>query len=388
MTSFAPPVDLPPAPDVTAMVAARRGRLERIRGLLRDQSLATGIVARPTLIRHFSGVRSDAGLLVVGADDAWLAAPEGAIGLETVDAVGIRAVLSAGYDRDAFVDPTASVAAGAAAELSRRPPDGPVGSELAYLPAAIAAAMNGSPSDIGPLLDGQRRLKDELELACLRRAVAVVERAFAAAATAARAGSTERDLLHAISESIHRDVGDDAHLAANIATGERTALDDPHATDRVINVGDLVLLDLYPVVEGYVADLTRTWVVGEASSTIRERHEAIAAALAAGASALGDARTGADIDRAVRGALADRLGAMGGSMHHHAGHGIGVFAWERPWLGAGSRDPIGAGTVVCIEPGVYEPGVDGLRLEGEFLLTDGDVERLDRFSDALLELPA
>jgi Xaa-Pro aminopeptidase len=75
-------------------------------------------------------------------------------------------------------------------------------------------------------------------------------------------------------------------------------------------------------------------------------------------------------------------------MHHHAGHGIGVFAWERPWLGAGSRDPIGAGTVVCIEPGVYEQGVGGLRLEGEFLLTDGDVERLDRFSDALLELPA
>ncbi|HEV8698597.1 MAG TPA: Xaa-Pro peptidase family protein [Candidatus Limnocylindrales bacterium] len=380
--------DLPPAPRADAMVDARRLRLERFRDRLRNQGLATGIVARPALIRHLSGVRVDAGALVVAAEDAWLAAPEGSIGTEAAEAAGIRMVSAPGYDRDAFVDAAGSVASAAIGELSRRPPTGPVGAELAQLPAAIAGALLEPPHDISPLLDDDRRHKDELELACLRRAVAVVERAFAAAADVARPGATERDLLNAVSESLYRDAGDDAQFAANIATGERTALDDPHATDRVIEARDLVLLDLYPVVEGHVADLTRTWVVGEASPAARERHGAIATALAAGASALERARTGADIDRAVRDSLAQGAGSLAGSMHHHTGHGIGVFGWERPWLGARSDDPVGQDTVVCIEPGLYEPGVGGIRLEGEFLLRDDGVERLDHFPDALLELPA
>jgi Xaa-Pro aminopeptidase len=388
VTGVLPLVDLPPPPGGPSMTDARRARLERFRDLLRDRAIATGIVARPPLIRHFSGARVDAGALVVTPDDAWLTALDGTFGLETVETLGIRVVSARGYDRDAFVDPTASVASAAAEELARRSPPGPVGAEIAYLPAAIVALLVERPDDIGPLLDGDRRHKDQLELVCLRRAVAVVERALAAAATVARPGATERDLLRAVSESIFRDVGEDAQLAANIATGPRTALEDPHATDRVMQSGDPVLLDLYPVVEGHVADLTRTWVVGEASSTTRERHEALAVALAAGTSALEEAATGADIDRAVRDALSDRLGALSGSMRHHAGHGIGIFGWERPWLGAGSADPIGSGAVVCIEPGVYEPGVGGVRLEGEYLLTDTGVERLDAFPDELLELPA
>jgi Xaa-Pro aminopeptidase len=380
--------DLPPAPRADAMVDARRLRLERFRDRLRNQGLATGIVARPAVIRYLSGVRVDAGALVVAAEDAWLAAPEASIGSGEAEAAGIRMVSARGYDRDAFVDPAGSVAAAASGELSRRPPTGAVGAELAYLPAAITGALLDRPRDIGPLLDDDRRHKDDLEVACLRRAVAVVENALAAAAEVARPGATERDLLDAVSESLYRDVGDDAHLAANIATGERTALDDPHAAERLIEAGDLVLLDLYPVVEGHVADLTRTWIVGAVSPLFRERHKAIATALAAGASSLERARTGADVDRAVRDSLARSSGSLAGSMRHHSGHGIGVLGWERPWLGARSDDPIGPGAVVCIEPGLYEPGVGGIRLEGEFLLRDDGVERLDRFPDTLLELPA
>jgi Xaa-Pro aminopeptidase len=388
VTGVLPLVDVPPPPDAPSMTDARRARLERFRDLLRDQGIATGIVARPPLIRHLSGARVDAGVLVVTPDDAWLTALDGTIGLEAVETLGIRVVSVRGYDSDAFVDPVASLASAAAEELGRRSQPGPVGAEVAHLPAAVVASLDKHPEDIGPLLDRDRRHKDQLELVGLRRAVAVVERALGAAATVARPGATERDLLRAASVSIFRDVGEDAQLAANIATAERTALEDPHAIDRVMQSGDAVLLDLYPVVEGHVADLTRTWVVGEASSATRQRHEALAAALAAGRSALEEARTGADIDRAVRDALSDRLGALSGSMGHHAGHGIGIFGWERPWLGAGSVDPIGPGTVVCIEPGVYEPSVGGMRLEGEYLLTDSGVERLDAFPDELLELPA
>jgi Xaa-Pro aminopeptidase len=388
VTEVLPLVDLPPPPDHNAIVDARRARLGRFRDLLRDQAIATGIVARLPLIRHLTGVRADAGVLVVSPDDAWLTTAEGSSGLEAVEDLAIRVVTAQGYDRDAFVDPAASVASAAADEMARRRLPGPVGAESAYLPAAIVLSQTERPADIGPLLDGDRWHKDEMEVVSLRRAVAVVERALSAVASMARPGATERDLLRAVAESIYRDVGDDFELAANIATGERTALEDPHASDRVMQPGDAVLLDLYPVVEGHVADLTRTWVVGEASSATRQRHATLAAALAAGASALEGAETAGDIDRVVRHALADRLGALARSMQHHTGHGIGIFGWERPWLGTASADPIGPGCVVCIEPGVYESGVGGLRLEGEYLLADAGVERLDTLPDELLELPA
>jgi Xaa-Pro aminopeptidase len=388
VTGLLPSFDLPPAPDVGSLVEARRTRLGRFRGLLRDSGLTTGLVARPALIRHLTGVRSAVGALVVSPDDAWLVALDGSFGFDTVAAVGIGVVSAPAYDRDAFVDPAASVASAAANELASRRPTCPIGADVAHLPAAIVAALVEPPVDIGPLLEADRRHKDPVELDGLRRAVAVVERAFADAAAVARPGGTERDLFQAISESIYRDVGDDAQLAANISSGERTAHHDPHATERELRAGDLVLLDVYPVVEGYVADLTRTWVIGEAPATLRERHDALVAALGSGASAIGEGTTGTDIDLAVRDSLKQRLGPLAGSMRHHTGHGIGIDGWERPWLGADSADQIGPGTVVCIEPGVYEPGVGGLRLEGEFLLGESGVERLDSFPDELLELPA
>ena len=166
-----PLTDLPPAPDAAVVVEAGRARLEWFRDRLRTRGLGTGIVSRSALIRHLSGVRVDAGALVVTSDDAWLAASEGSIGTEAAEAVGIRLVAARGYDRDAFVDPAGSVATAAIGELSRRPPTGPVGVELAQVPAAIAAALLDRPRDIAPLLDDDRRHKDQLELACLRRAL-------------------------------------------------------------------------------------------------------------------------------------------------------------------------------------------------------------------------
>jgi Xaa-Pro aminopeptidase len=83
------------------------------------------------------------------------------------------------------------------------------------------------------------------------------------------------------------------------------------------------------------------------------------------------------VSDAIRDRLASETGELAGSMTHHAGHGIGIAAWERPWIGRRSGDTIQVGTVVCLEPGVYEPGVGGLRVEGEFLVSADGVQRLD-----------
>jgi Xaa-Pro dipeptidase len=378
------PAGLPDAPDAATLQLARRARLDMIRNLLGRSGLAVGLIGRPQLIRHLTGAVTTPGLLGIATNQCWLVAPQGSIGLEVAGALDIETIAVEGNDPDAFVDPVAAVAAGAAAEVGRRHRGSHIGAELAYVPAAVADGFGDRATDIGPLLDNERSIKDDAEIAGIRRAVAVVDHALAAAAGVARRGATERNLREAVADSIRADVGDDFELASNVASGERTTLDDPQASDRVLRDGDLVLLDLYPVVEGHVADLTRTWMVGEPAAIWTARHEALEAALEVGVAALSGRRTGAEVDRAVRDTLTGRVGPFAESMRHHVGHGVGIFAWERPWIGRRSSDRIGPRAVVCIEPGLYESGVGGMRLEGQFLVREDRVERLDRFPDDLL----
>jgi Xaa-Pro aminopeptidase len=383
MSGPVPTIELPPPPDADALHAARLNRLDGVRDLLARYGLTVGLIGRRQLIRHLAGARVTSGVLAVSNDDAWLGVPAGSADLTAAAMLGIETIETPVYDADCFVEPTADLALRVADELTRHLPGLPIGAELAHLPAAVLGDRAPAAIDIGPLLDADRAHKDPVEVAAIRRAVAAVDRALAAAAGTAAVGATERDLERAIVDSLQADVGDDFELASNIASGERTAADDPHATDRALRPGDLVLLDLYPVIEGVVADLTRTLLIGEASPLLRARHRALVAALEAGIVACRPGVVGSDVDGAIRAALTAEVGDLAGSMHHHAGHGIGVFAWERPWIGRRSADRIEHGAVVCIEPGLYEPGVGGMRLEGQFSLTNDGLERLDAFPDDL-----
>jgi Xaa-Pro aminopeptidase len=92
---------------------------------------------------------------------------------------------------------------------------------------------------------------------------------------------------------------------------------------------------------------------------------------------------GREIDAVVHAALRDRAGPLERSMTHHGGHGFGLFAWERPWVGRGSDDLLVDGSIVAIEPGLYEPDWGGIRIESDFLVTEAGAERLDTFPRSL-----
>ena len=118
-------------------------------------------------------------------------------------------------------------------------------------------------------------------------------------------------------------------LSSNVASGPRTALDNPRATARRLERGDLVLVDLYPLLDGYVADLTRSFVVGTPTALQRERHAALEAALGAAEACLRPGASVSGIDDAIRAALR-AAGGYETTMGHHSGHGIGLLAWEEP----------------------------------------------------------
>ena len=140
---------------------------------------------------------------------------------------------------------------------------GPVGVEAAHVTqAALRAIPDAAPHDVTATLARWREVKDDTERALIRDRVAALDAAYAAVRSAIRPGATERDVLAAAYRALLERVDEPLVLNYNLASGPRTALDNPRATARRLEAGDLVLVDLYPVLDGYVADLTRTFVVG------------------------------------------------------------------------------------------------------------------------------
>ncbi len=231
-----------------------------------------------------------------------------------------------------------------------------------------------------------RVIKDSREVEQIRKATVVAEAALVR--TLDWLGNGERPSERAIAARLEfelRTGGSDAlPFEVIVASGPRTSL--PHAEpgDRIIEEGDLLLLDFGASVGGYCCDITRTVAVGNAAEWQREVHSAVLAAQEAAIEAIGVGTSAADVDRAARERLAendwDRF------FGHSTGHGIGLEVHEDPRLSRRSSDVLSAGHVVTVEPGVYLPGRGGVRIEDDVWLGAGGPERLTGFSRRLLEL--
>ena len=169
-----------------------------------------------------------------------------------------------------------------------------------------------------------------------------------------------------------------------IASGARSALPHARASSRVLQAGDLVLIDFGAVFEGYCSDITRTVVLGRASSMQREVYEVVLEANQRASGALRVGLTGMAADLVARDYIHAR--GFGESFGHSLGHGIGLDVHEGPRLAKTVEAPLRSGAVVTIEPGIYRPGWGGVRIEDDVLVTESGPQVLTSFQRDLLEL--
>jgi Xaa-Pro aminopeptidase len=229
--------------------------------------------------------------------------------------------------------------------------------------AQVAGRCTGS----GDLLADERSAKDVVEQALIADNVARLGRALEALSQLIQPGYSELELWSALADEL-ASPDDSIELAGNLASGPRTLEPDPHAVDRHIENGELVLLDAYPRIGGYHADLTRTWACGEIDPRLGRVYDAVLAALAAVAMHLRPGALGGDLDRVARSELESH--GLPGDFPHHTGHGFGVKQQEPPWLRPGSTDVLRADCVIAVEPGCYLEGLGGVRIEQDFLVRD------------------
>ncbi len=234
------------------------------------------------------------------------------------------------------------------------------------------------------LVEALRERKDPGEIARIVKAIGIAERALASALTDIRVGQTETQVAGILEHRLRDEGSEDFPFASIVATGPQSALPHARVSDRVLIAGDLVLLDFGAVSGGYCADITRTIVLGHASTEQREIYDVVrqANAMASGAIRVG-----------MRGMAADAVArdyihavGLGDAFGHSLGHGIGLEVHEAPRLAKAAEALLPSGAVVTIEPGIYRPGWGGVRIEDDVLLTDDGPQLLTSFPRDLLEL--
>ncbi len=221
-----------------------------------------------------------------------------------------------------------------------------------------------------------RMRKDPEEVDRLRKAAEGVDRVMARIPAEVKfSGRTELEVSRDL-QSLTIEEGHDAAEHAIVGSGPNGASPHHHASDRVIQYGDMVVCDFGGRWGGYWSDSTRTFVVGEPTAKQTEAHEVVEASNEAGRRAAVVGATCQDVDRASRAVIDDA--GLGEYFIHRTGHGIGLEVHEHPYMVEGNEEVLEEGMAFSVEPGVYLPGEFGIRVEDICVAGVGSLNQSER----------
>jgi len=354
------------------------GRAARLGELIAAQELDALIVEGAANLRYLTGYSGSSGLALARADGSGVFYTD--FRYETQAAAEVDDAFSREIVTGELLDGLAGALGGgrvgfddAAMTVRRRERLG----ELAGSAVELVAA--------GGLLERLRAVKDEREIESIAAAAGLVDEIYEWLFAQKLAGRTERELAVSLEHEMRVRGARAPSFDSIVASGAHGAL--PHAQPReaAIETGVLVTFDIGARLDGYCSDCTRTVAVGEPGGHAREVYALVLASQLAGLAAVAPGVSGREADAAAR-AVID-AGGYGEQFGHGLGHGVGIDIHEAPRLSrTASEDPLVAGNVVTVEPGIYLPGELGVRIEDLVVVRDGGAEILSHFTKELLVL--
>jgi Xaa-Pro aminopeptidase len=365
--------------------AARR---ERLRAELVAHHLDVLLVTDPRNVRYLTGFRGSNGQLLLAAAEA-----AGADRLVTDERYLARAASEAGDLEVACSREPGEVALTVARTTAGRR----LGVEAEHLTWAQARALEDEAATSPTVevvategwVEALRQVKDDAEVAALAAACELTTTALAwLLVSRVRPGVTERELARTLEQRFVELGAEGVAFPSIVAAGPNGASPHHEPTDRPIVAGELVTIDCGARVDGYHADCTRTVAVGAPPAPeLIEVHDLVRRAQAAGRAAARVCATGGDVDAAAREVI--EAAGHGDAFVHGTGHGVGLAIHELPAVAMGSGATLDADTVLTVEPGVYLPGLGGVRIEDTIVVTaDASPRLLTDLPHELRVLPA
>jgi len=230
-----------------------------------------------------------------------------------------------------------------------------------------------------------RMIKEESELTAMRKAVQIAEQALTATLPYVRIGLSERELAAELTLQLFR-AGCDPQLAFSpiVSSGPNSA--NPHATpsDRTLTSGDFLVIDWGASYEGYLSDITRTYAIGKMEPELIRISKVVMEANLAGQKSAKRGIAVGNVDKATRDVV--ETAGYGKYFTHRTGHGLGMEGHEEPYIRAGNPMLLEPGMTFTIEPGIYLPGRNGVRIEDDVVITDTGAECLTNLPREVIQL--
>jgi Xaa-Pro aminopeptidase len=261
---------------------------------------------------------------------------------------------------------------------------GPLAFEADALPYAQYQYLAAGGLELEPrrgVVEAVRAVKDEDEIAAIARAARAAERAFEALSAETWVGRSERELAWRLRQLLHANGVDELSFETAIGAGPNGSHPHGEPSDAIVQARTLVVADWGARVGGYCSDCTRTVATGDLPRELRRAYDVCLEAQLAAVEGIRPGMTGAEADALARDVIEGA--GLGDRFGHGLGHGVGVEIHEAPRLASESADLLEPGHVVTIEPGIYLPGLGGVRIEDLAVVREGGVELLTTFPKSL-----
>lgn len=360
-------------------------RLNRFRKFLHDEAIDVAFVTSPTNIYYYTGFYSDPHerFMALAVDNKrervtlFVPALDVAAAEQAARVDGIIPVA----DTD---DPYDKLRAAVAGDVRLYGVEKDIVS-LAQYEALSGVFSAASYVDIAPFIAQQRLKKAPQEIAFVREAVATIEQVLLRGLERFTVGMSELELTAEFEYQMKVLGADGPAFATTVLSGENSAL--PHGSpgQRRIQSGDFLLFDMGVFKDGYCSDISRTFIVGEGTARQEEIYETVRAANERATAAVQVGQPIGSLDRAAREYI-EGCG-YGKYFNHRVGHGLGLEVHEAPSIHGENKLAMIPGLLFTIEPGIYVPGLGGVRIEDDvYLGADGEVEVLTTFPKKLQRL--